>query len=85
MIGDLKIKKKRTVSLFVDRDFAKAATFEGHEIREPSVKFPVLQKTTVNVLMSVPRLLLKRKLPGNRRAVGFTRLLAVEENIAFTV
>lgn len=54
-------KNKTTVSLFVDRDFAKAATFEGHEIREPSVKFPVLQKTTVNVLMSVPRLLLKRK------------------------
>lgn len=66
-----KKKRRRAVSLFVDRDFAKAATLEGHEIREPSVKFPVLQKTTVNVLMSVPRLLLKRKLPGNRRAVGF--------------
>lgn len=87
-MGDWRIKKKtnkRTVSLFVDRDFAKAATFEGHEIREPSVKFPVPQKTTVNVLMSVPRLLLKRELPGNRRAVGFIRLLAVEENIAFAV
>lgn len=73
--------KKITV-LFVVRDFAKAATFEGHEIREPSVIFPVLQKTTVNVLMSVPRLLLKRKLPGNHRAVCFIRLLAVNENIS---
>lgn len=73
------------ISLFVVRDFAKAATFEGHEIREPSVIFPVLQKTTVNVLMSVPRLLLKRKLPGNHRAVCFIRLLAVNKNIKFTV
>lgn len=47
--------------------------------------FSVLRKTTVNVLMSVRRLLLKRKLPGNHRAVGFTRLLAVNENIKFIV
>lgn len=89
-VGDWVLKKrkktnKQNISLFVVRDFAKAATFEGHEIREPSVIFPVLQKTTVNVLMSVPRLLLKRKLPGNHRAVCFIRLLAVNENIKLTV
>lgn len=61
----------------------KAARFEGHEIGEPSVIFPVLQKTTVNVRMSSPRLLLKRKLPGNHWAVCFIRLLAADGNVTF--
>lgn len=69
----------------VVRDFVKAATFEGHEIGEPSAISPVLQKITVNVLMSAPRLLLKRELPGSHRAVGFMLLLAVNGDIKFTV
>lgn len=63
----------------------KAATLEGHEREQPSVIFPILQKTTVNVHMSAPRLLLKRKLPGNRQAVCVIRLLAENGNIKFAV
>lgn len=47
--------------------------------------FPILQKTTVNVHMSAPRLLLKRKLPGNRQAVCVIRLLAENGNIKSAV
>lgn len=65
----------------VGRDFVKAATLEGHEREQPSVIFPILQKTTVNLHMSAPRLLLKRKLPGNRQAAPVIRLLAENGNI----
>lgn len=40
---------------WVMRDVVKAATFEHHEMGEPSVIFPVLQKITVNVHMSAHR------------------------------